>query len=164
MHKFGLYFVIFVLSLAAQSCDETSKDQEPDVEEVAGESGLTVQDFSDGAWTFVVDRRWDSSTGDAQFPMDEPEEDAFQPVSDGQTMAVTVTQDGAKVAIGDGELAGDRNSSDGDSVSYELNFGTFAGGRFVVWAVDGNLQAELTIYGSGVPIIQSERGALSPVR
>jgi len=40
---------------------------------------------------------------------------------------------------------------------------TFAGGRFVVWAADVGLQAELTIYGSGVPIVSSERGPLVKV-
>jgi hypothetical protein len=36
----------------------------------------------------------------------------------------------------------------------------FAGGRFVVWSSDGGFEAEYTVYGSGVPIISSERGPL----
>jgi hypothetical protein len=40
----------------------------------------------------------------------------------------------------------------------------FAGGRFWVWLRAVPLQAELTIYGSGVPIIKSERGILLPSR
>jgi hypothetical protein len=40
----------------------------------------------------------------------------------------------------------------------------FAGGRFWVWLKTVPLQAELTIYGSGVPIIKSERGILLPAR
>jgi hypothetical protein len=39
--------------------------------------------------------------------------------------------------------------------------GTFAGGRLVIWSGTSGLQAELTLYGSGVPIFSSERGALS---
>jgi hypothetical protein len=39
---------------------------------------------------------------------------------------------------------------------------TFAGGRFAVWPGQTSLQAELTIYGSGVPIVSSEREALTP--
>jgi hypothetical protein len=43
---------------------------------------------------------------------------------------------------------------------YELDEGTFAGGRFIVWIIDNSFEAELTIYGSGVPIVKSERGYL----
>ena len=161
MRMLGVWFVAFVLSAALPSCDGGGEDTSPVGEDVTDACGLTVQDFSDGEWTFVVDRRWDGTTGDGKLPTDELGEGAYQPVADGATMAVTVAEDGAKVAIGDGELAGVRSSSDGDSVLYELYSGTFAGGRFVVWAVDGSLQAELTIYGSGLPIVQSERGGLS---
>jgi hypothetical protein len=44
---------------------------------------------------------------------------------------------------------------------YELTEGAFAGGRFVIGSVASGLEAELTLYGSGVPIASSERGALA---
>ena len=43
---------------------------------------------------------------------------------------------------------------------YDLDKGLFAGGRFFVWITEGQFEAEYTIYGSGVPIIRSERGYL----
>ena len=44
---------------------------------------------------------------------------------------------------------------------YDLDEGTFAGGRFVVWAGEKGLQAELTIFGSAVPLRYGGRGALT---
>lgn len=44
---------------------------------------------------------------------------------------------------------------------YDLDKGLFADGRFVVWITDSNFEAEYTVYGSGAPIIRSERGPLS---
>jgi hypothetical protein len=47
---------------------------------------------------------------------------------------------------------------------YSLVAGVFAGGRIVVWREAGGIQAELTIYGSGVPVVRSERGSVHTVR
>ena len=47
---------------------------------------------------------------------------------------------------------------------YDLDEGLFAGGRFNVWITDGAFEAEFTVYGSGVPIIRSERGFLIPMK
>lgn len=44
------------------------------------------------------------------------------------------------------------------TLSYDLD--AFAGGRFLIWTLGSGLQAELTLYGSGVPIVSSERGEL----
>jgi hypothetical protein len=55
-------------------------------------------------------------------------------------------------------------SSPTELLLYNLNEGTFAGGRFVVWSGKNGLQGELTIYGSGVYIISSERGSISRQR
>jgi len=170
MRNLEVLFVAFVLSVSLPACNGDGEESGPVEDVVPAEDivmdgcGLTLQDFLDGDWTFVVDRRWDGTTGGVKFPTDELGESAYQSVSDGATMTVTVSEDGAKVAIGDGELAGVRGSSDGTVVQYDLDSGTFAGGRFVVWAVGDCLQAELTIFGSGVPIVQSERGELSPAR
>jgi len=45
---------------------------------------------------------------------------------------------------------------------HDLTVGTVAGGRFRVWVGETGLQAERTLYGSGVPILLSERGPLRP--
>ncbi len=55
-------------------------------------------------------------------------------------------------------IPGRRTSSDGDRLWYDLD--TFTGGRFVIWQTPEGLQAEMTLYGSGLPIISSVRGRL----
>jgi hypothetical protein len=51
-----------------------------------------------------------------------------------------------------------------DRLIYAVVEGTFAGGRIMVWrAANDDLQAELTIYGSGLPVIKSERGSIRVV-
>jgi hypothetical protein len=51
---------------------------------------------------------------------------------------------------------GTRDAKRTDRAWFELSL--FAGGRFVVQASSGELQAEYTIYGSGAPIVSSTRG------
>ena len=64
------------------------------------------------------------------------------------------------VTIEPGSIRGQKTNKDDESKFYELDEGVFAGGRFVVWINNDSFEAELTIYGSGVPIIKSERGYL----
>ena len=52
----------------------------------------------------------------------------------------------------------------GDPAVYWLQEGTFAGGQFVQRKGEKGLEAELTMFGSGVPITASERGSLSKKR
>jgi hypothetical protein len=52
-----------------------------------------------------------------------------------------------------------RSSSPG-TITFELTEGTFAGGRFVVFQGSKTLQGELTLFGSGRPIVESHRGTL----
>jgi hypothetical protein len=73
--------------------------------------------------------------------------------TDDPVLTVIVSDDAGKVAIGNGPVAGSRNSTAVEGIQYDLDAGTFAGGRLVIWEVGGGLQAELTIYGSGVPIV-----------
>jgi hypothetical protein len=135
--------------------------------------GAFADDYADGEWVMQVDRQWDHATGNVQFPSDEIKEEYYQPVNDGDTYEVTVTAGWEKVAVdgwgnvvvGATSLSGVLTASSIDSSSrltYDLTSGSMGGGRFVVWSGESGLQAELTIYGSGVPIISSERGALNP--
>jgi hypothetical protein len=55
-----------------------------------------------------------------------------------------------------GRIAGTEVSSSADERRFTLGDGAFAGGRFVV---RGD-RAEVTLYGSGVPIVSSELGTL----
>ena len=128
----------------------------------------TVGQFVDGNWVFRVDRAW---FGNGAAPQSDslPESD-FRPVSNGSRYPVLVTNGGERVEIGGQKRTAVRppmkgvRSSPTAPLRYNLNEGTFAGGRFAVWPGKNGLQGELTIYGSGVYIISSERGTISRQR
>ena len=102
----------------------------------------------------------------AGLPQDKLEEPDYTKVADGTSYDILFSGDGRTVRIiMDSKTVEGVLASDGAGVRmYELGKGLFAGGRFVVWAVNTGYEAELTIYGSGEPIIQSERGALASDR
>ncbi|MBN1655655.1 MAG: BPTI/Kunitz domain-containing protein [Deltaproteobacteria bacterium] len=128
-------------------------------------SGTFADDYADGEWVMQVDRRWDHVAGNVQFPSDEINEEGYQHVDDGATYTLAVHAGWEHISVGDAPLLGELTASSVDSIgrlTYDLATGTFAGGRFVVWSEESGLQAELTIYGSGLPIISSERGTLTP--
>jgi hypothetical protein len=56
-----------------------------------------------------------------------------------------------------GELHGVRVDATGDEMRFALDQRPFAGGTLVIRGEQG----ELTLYGSGVPIVSSERGTIS---
>ena len=95
------------------------------------------------------------------------EESEYRPISKGSTYPILVSGRGARVEI-EGKkrtavhppVKGLR-SSPTEPVIYDLDDGTFSGGRLVVWSGKHGLQGELTIYGSGVYIISSERGTIA---
>ena len=135
---------------------------------VSASDPSTVGQFGDGNWVFRVDRAW-FGNGAAPQPDSLPESD-FRPVSNGPTYPILVTNGGALVEIGGQKrtavqppMKGVRSSPTAP-LRYHLNEGTFAGGRLVVWSEKNGLQGELTIYGSGVYIISSERGTISSRR
>jgi hypothetical protein len=123
-------------------------------------AAVSLDEFTDGQWGLRVDRAWDGLDGGISFPSDPLAEDDYEPVSGGPVYPIVVTDLGSRVAVGATPLEGARSSTDGDRIVFELSEGTFAGGRFAVWGLNHGLQAELTIYGSGRPIVKSERGSL----
>lgn len=128
-----------------------------------GPDGPGLDTFTDGTWTLVVDRAWDGQSGDIQFPDDPLTEADYVPVAAGPSYAVVVSQGGNRVAItgSGGTLTGTLSPVGGlNRLDYDLTGGTFAGGRFLVWSGTTTLQGELTLYGSGLPIVKSERGSL----
>ncbi len=66
------------------------------------------------------------------------------------------------VTIVPGSISGQKTNDGGESRFYELDEGVFAGGRFVIWTNNDSFEVELTIYGSGIPVVKSERGYLVP--
>ncbi len=117
--------------------------------------------LADGEWVMQVNRQWDHESGNVLIPLEPLDEEDYQHVDDGASYSVEVSGGRAYVAVGDPPLLGELISDTDGKLKYDLTTGTFAGGRFVVWAVESELQAELTIYGSGVPIASSERGTLT---
>ena len=82
---------------------------------------------------------------------------------------VVISQRGARASlressVGAHPLEGRRVATADGRLVYDLSEGTFADGRFTVWSTKGGLQGEVTIYGSGRPIVRSERGTLGHSR
>jgi len=122
--------------------------------------GAKLPAFADGFWEMHVDRKLKDLPGDVQFPTDPLDEEDYEPVEDGPVYPVVVSGDGQSVEVGVEPLVGVLEPGKPGEWMFNLTKGTFAGGRFVVWASESVLQAELTIYGSGVPIVSSARGEL----
>ncbi len=101
-----------------------------------------------------------SEIPDVQYPSDDLQESDYKYISNGTQYSVSFSADGEIVSIEPGSILGHKIAVDDKSKVYELDEGTFSGGQFVVWTNDEGFEAELTIYGSGVPIIKSERGKL----
>jgi hypothetical protein len=93
-----------------------------------------------------------------QYPSDILAETQYRPDSSGKFYSVRFSPDGQQVFIKNDSIVGMKDTENEQVKSYDLVNGTFAGGRFVVWPKAQPVEAELTIYGSGVPIIYSERG------
>jgi hypothetical protein len=71
--------------------------------------------------------------------------------------AITLEGDRATIVPLDGKRAAISGRRDPKSTDlFNLDAGLFAGGRLVVRGE----RAEVTVYGSGVPVVSSERGAL----
>jgi hypothetical protein len=109
----------------------------------------------EGVWTLRVDRAWTAPDG-VTSPSQALDEADFHVVT-GPDYAVVITA--TAVEVGEVPMEGIRGEDVGVRAHFDLDGGTFAGGRFEVWD-DGGLQAELTLFGSGVPIASSERGPL----
>lgn len=134
----------------------------------AAKPGLSSAWISDGEWELQVDREW-VRKGAQSLPRSLTEDD-YRLVSDGPRYSVVVTDGCKKVEIREVGAAGEHppkkgaTHASGDPAVYWLQEGTFAGGQFVLLRGDRGLEAELTMFGSGVPITSSQRGSLSKKR
>ena len=153
------HLIVAVMSCAVASCAPGSVGG---ADAYPGDISRSLSSFRAGAWSFRVDRAWVGHAGDAQFPSDRLAEPAYDPVVAGLTYRVVLSDGGNQVAVGETPLLGQRTRTTDSLVEYTLSKGTFAGGRFVVWWSNDGLQGELTIYGSGRPIVKSERGCVVP--
>jgi hypothetical protein len=140
--------IILMLTLLSSACSKKTPIE-------ANGNSLSTQE---GSYVFYVDRI--AEHPNVQFPMDTLTEDQYSLIVNGKIYEVKFSADGEKVYINNDSLTGSLNTETGLKKSYSLIKGVFAGGRFVVWHKAQPANAELTIYGSGVPIIVSERGRL----
>ncbi|HYW29989.1 MAG TPA: hypothetical protein VE869_00685 [Gemmatimonas sp.] len=89
-------------------------------------------------------------------------ETGYRPISARPTYQLAVLENAERLQVAEPRMVGRLQQATADRLSYDIVQGTFAGGRIVLWrGQSGELQAELTIYGSGLPVVKSERG---PVR
>jgi hypothetical protein len=116
-----------------------------------------------GRYVMRVDRTFNRSAQPA-LPSDELAATSYLPTTPVDHWHVTIR--GARVeltAIGESygsampaRLAGTETTGAANERRFALDEGAFAGGHFVIRGDE----AELTIYGSGVPVVSSERGTL----
>jgi hypothetical protein len=111
-----------------------------------------------GDYILKVDRL--SQAPNVQFPRDSLYESYYTVTNEDIQHEVTFSEDGQLVSIKPGPVSGVKTTDGKVSKFYELGDGLFAGGRFIIWINNKNFEAEYTIYGSGIPIIKSERGKL----
>ena len=96
------------------------------------------------------------------FPSDAISDSLYLPVTQMVTYRITFTGLRDTVFI-DTTRYGLKISEDSTSVHYNLISTSGVNGTFIIHENDSLSRADLTLYGSGVPIIKSERGVLEPV-
>ena len=147
------------VALSLLACGDLTKNLGSDGPQAGPQYSVVALDGAE--WELQVDRVWDH-VSQVQFPADPLSETDYQSTTAGATYRVVLSADGQSVEIGAMPFRGQLSTDLDGKRTYDFQQGTLSppGGRFAVWTVDKGFQAELTLYGSGVPIINSERGAL----
>jgi hypothetical protein len=147
---------LIVVVLSAVACDPGAQTEQE------GLPSTTVAVLGDGEWELRIDRTYNYRPGSGRLPSDHFTEADFDPLSEGPTYRVVVSEQSSRVVIrgefvGDDVVEGHRTVS-GSQSEYALDGGL--GGRLVIWPAEGGLQAELALYGSGLAFLRCVRGAL----
>lgn len=147
IHFLGILLLIGILS----GCNSSRNEEE-------------LSDFSalnGNVYLLTVDRV--ALQPKVSSPMDELKESDYLPTTVGNVYAVTFGVDGSQIRVEPGAIRGEKTTSADKTIRYyTLTSGVMAGGRFEVRSKAAGLEGELTIYGSGLPVISSERGSLLP--
>jgi hypothetical protein len=152
MTRAGPVWLLTGVLMSVGACHSgTAPSSRPDVQST----------LADGTWRLAVDRAVPAPSSATTLASTPLPESLFLPVSAGPRYQFNVSEHGAQITVMEPHLVARLSEATTDQLSYNLTEGAFAGGRIVVWQASGSLQGELTIFGSGVPIVQSERGTLS---
>lgn len=107
----------------------------------------------------IVDRTYDRAKPQPSGPDNEIPPASYTAVTPADRWSVAI--DGTTIVLtpldkADGRIEGSEMAGGAGERRFQLTKGVFAGGRFVLRGDE----AELTIYGSGVPVVSSERGKI----
>lgn len=143
--------LIAILCITVVSCTMCKK-------QIVKNDTIDFSLLNDGNYILKVDRV--SHGPDVQFPGDSLNESYYTGTDEQIQYEITISEDGHMISMKPGPVSGERIKDGEVSKFYVLSNGLFAGGRFIIWINNNNFEAEYTIYGSGIPIIKSERGKL----
>ncbi len=93
-------------------------------------------------------------------PTDPLSEADFAPVDGGARYRLVVSRGAARIEVVESQMVAQLEQATAERLIYGLVDGAFAGGQIMVWREAGGIQAELTIFGSGLPVVRSERGSV----
>ena len=148
LKQLGIWLMVFVWVGCASSGNET--------EELADFTAM-----NGNIYLFTVNRT--ATQPKVTSPQQELKESDYSATADGKIYAVSFSTDGSSVTLEPGTFRGEKTVVADKTIRfYTLTGGAFAGGRFEVRSSASGLEGELTIYGSGLPILSSVRGSLLP--
>ena len=129
--------------------------------------GGTVESApTDGSYSFVVKAEWHRPSTPEGVPGDALRDADFTQIAEARRYQVQLSEDGQSATITSESgsptrvYTGSREASTDHALHYSLSAGAFAGGRFLLSGGAPEYTADLTLYGSGVPVVSSERGVL----
>ena len=141
---FSFFFVIFILSIS--SCKNDNSNNSKDDE------------LCSGSYQFLITDTLQRPVN-IQFPHDTLLAEHYIPDNSGRSFCVRFSVAKDTVYLMNDSIIGVIDVTNDVTHTYSLE-NTFAGGRFVVWYNMTPMSAEYTVYGSGLPVILSERGNL----
>ncbi|NJK87585.1 MAG: hypothetical protein HC906_18040, partial [Bacteroidales bacterium] len=100
--------------------------------------------------TFVFNVEKVSNLPNVQFPEDFIQDCYYTSANEDIQYEIAFSENGQQITIEPGTIYGEKIKESEKLLYYELDEGLFAGGRFLIRTNNGDLEAELTIYGSGV--------------
>jgi len=117
----------------------------------------SFEQLNGNSYLFLVEKEIEQSITDSFII----ENSLYVDVEDGDEYTISFSSDRKNISIEPRGLSGILESEENEKLEYNIEDGYFAGGRFLVWIENNIFNAELTEYGSGVPIVASGKGPLT---